>query len=333
MDRKEILEKINRVKYWRHRIDLGNGIFTPGTENPKAFDYLGLPKDLSGKTVLDIGAWDGLYSFEAERRGAKVLATDLWHDEKLGKKFLWDDIRNGVEGFLTARDILDSKVEHKNISVYDISPETVGDFDIVLFLGVLYHLPDPILALKTVASVTKQVLIVESQLVKTKTENIPLMTYYSYLPTYEVQQWNPNLLCLKKLILDAGLKNIEVSISVGLRIFPLRQGYIKNSNTHLYAEPNTSSIIRVLNMGQRVAVTGTADGESKINEIEKECWYRIETQIDRQKIQGWVRGVSLQPIRGLLKIKSLIHHAKSRIQAELRGDHQKYSRAIVKGYK
>lgn len=333
MDRKEILEKINRVKYWRHRIDLGNGVFTPGTENPKAFDYLGVPEDLSGKTILDIGAWDGLYSFEAERRGAKVLATDLWHDEKLGKKFLWDDIRNEAESFLTTREILGSKVEHKNISVYDISPETVGEFDIVLFLGVLYHLPDPILALKRVASVTKQMVIVESMIAKTEIDDIPLMTYYSYLPTYEVQQWYPNLLCLKKLILDAGFKNIEVSISSGLRIFPLRKGCI-NSNTYLYFEPNMMcESIRVLNKGQSGVVICTADGESKINKIKKDCWYRIETKVGEQKIQGWVYGDFLQLEHRLLKIKSLIPRAKSRIQAKLRGDYRKYSRAIVKGYK
>ena len=63
---------------WHHSIDLGQRIVTPGQDNsPRKLARLNLPRSLEGKTVLDVGAWDGYFSFEAERRGAKrVLATD-----------------------------------------------------------------------------------------------------------------------------------------------------------------------------------------------------------------------------------------------------------------
>src|SRR5471032_474924 len=68
---------------WYQTIDLGHGIVTPGVDDtPLRLDRLDIPASLTGQTVLDIGAWDGFFSFEAERRGAaRVLATDwyAWH--------------------------------------------------------------------------------------------------------------------------------------------------------------------------------------------------------------------------------------------------------------
>jgi hypothetical protein len=70
MDPDQIRDAIREVT-WYHQIDLGSGIITPGTDNTLArLAMIGLPEDLRGRTVLDIGAWDGAFSFEAERRGA-----------------------------------------------------------------------------------------------------------------------------------------------------------------------------------------------------------------------------------------------------------------------
>ena len=109
---------------------------------------LGLPEDLSGLTVLDVGAWDGFFSFECERRGAeRVVAADwfAWHEAARGSK----------ESFELAREALGSSVEDVEIRVEELSPERVGTFDLVLFAGVLYHVRDPLRALEAVASVTK----------------------------------------------------------------------------------------------------------------------------------------------------------------------------------
>jgi tRNA (mo5U34)-methyltransferase len=141
---------------WYHTIDLGGGRITRGTDDtPYRLQQLDLPPSLAGKTVLDIGAWDGFFSFEAERRGAaRVVAADYysWHGSGWGTK----------EGFRIAREALGSRVEDVDIDVMDLSPERVGTFDVVLFLGVLYHLKHPLLALERVASVCRDWLILET---------------------------------------------------------------------------------------------------------------------------------------------------------------------------
>ena len=76
----ELEEMAESVGFWWHSIDLGQGVVTKGFKTPETLQYelesLRLP-DLRDKTVLDIGAWDGFFSFEAERRGAKrVVALD-----------------------------------------------------------------------------------------------------------------------------------------------------------------------------------------------------------------------------------------------------------------
>jgi tRNA (mo5U34)-methyltransferase len=116
---------------------------------------LGLPERLDGKTVLDVGAWDGFFSFEAERRGAaRVLATDsfAWRGDGWGSK----------AGFDLAREALHSKVEDVTIDVLELSPDRIGVFDVVLCLGVLYHMRHPMLAMERVFSVTGDQLILET---------------------------------------------------------------------------------------------------------------------------------------------------------------------------
>jgi tRNA (mo5U34)-methyltransferase len=155
LDRAELERAVAGI-HWAHRIDLGNGLVTPGEWNtPEILQRLHLPADLSGQTVLDVGCWDGFYSFEAERRGARcVLATDsfTWQRKSWGSK----------DGFDLARRALRSRVEGREIDVLELSPESVGVFDVVLFLGVLYHMKHPMLALERVASVTGRLLILET---------------------------------------------------------------------------------------------------------------------------------------------------------------------------
>jgi tRNA (mo5U34)-methyltransferase len=154
-DRDELLRSINEIR-WFHEIDLRNGIRTPGWVKLSSLDRMGVPARLDGRTVLDIGAWDGLWSFEAERRGAaRVLATD---------SFVWDeDSPWGKRGFDLAHGVLRSSVESRVIDVMDLSPDQVGSWDLVLFLGVLYHLRDPVTAIERVASVTGDQLILETE--------------------------------------------------------------------------------------------------------------------------------------------------------------------------
>jgi tRNA (mo5U34)-methyltransferase len=130
---------------------------------------LKIPGDLSGKTVLDIGAWDGFFSFEFERRGAKrVLSIDT---------FAWDN--GGLECFLFAREHFKSKVEYQRLDVHDLSPSDVGTFDLVLYAGVLYHMRHPLLALEKIRSITAGQLVLEThQLIPAMHEHVPMIRLF-----------------------------------------------------------------------------------------------------------------------------------------------------------
>src|SRR5579872_7314564 len=113
MDREELQRATGAID-WAHTIDLGQGIVTPGRWNtPRVWERLQITGELKGRSVLDVGCWDGFYSFEAERLGARrVLATD---------EFIW---RAGHKaGFLLAREARNSKVEDREIDVLDLAPE------------------------------------------------------------------------------------------------------------------------------------------------------------------------------------------------------------------
>ncbi|MGH9370270.1 MAG: class I SAM-dependent methyltransferase, partial [Vicinamibacterales bacterium] len=105
---------------WYHTIDLGRGVVTAGVDDtPRRLARLDLPPSFDGLTVLDVGAWDGFFSFECERRGAsRVVASDhySWHASGWGTK----------AGFQLAREALGSRVEDLDIDVMDLSPERVG---------------------------------------------------------------------------------------------------------------------------------------------------------------------------------------------------------------
>ena len=157
---------------WYHRIELPGGIITPGVnDNELALSRLRMPMSLEGKSVLDIGAWDGFYSFEAAHRGAKrILATD---------SFVWEG-QYTQAGFLLAREALGlaDVVEERTIDIMDMTPETVGEtFDVVLFLGILYHLADPIGALRRAASLCDDLMLIETE------------TALNYLPYPAARIW------------------------------------------------------------------------------------------------------------------------------------------------
>ena len=204
--------------FWWHSIDLGGGIVTPGVKTPAFhrqesstfFDRV----QISGQSVLDIGAWNGFYTFEAKRRGAKRdLATD---------KYAWtNDYFRGRETFELARQALDMDVEALEIDPADITPETVGEFDIVLFLGVFYHRYDAIDTLAKAARVARQLLIVETHLDFHQLDR-PAMAFYppgSKPNNDETNWWAPNVPCMEALLKGHDFSEIEISASKHRGIF------------------------------------------------------------------------------------------------------------------
>jgi tRNA (mo5U34)-methyltransferase len=133
VDTNSLAERVKQY-FWFHSIDLGNGVVTPGTKSPEIhaseaaafFD----PIKMSGATVIDIGAWNGFYSFEAKRRGAsRVLATD---------HYCWNhkDFR-GRETFELARSALGLDIEAIDIDVIELYPERLGTFDVAISWRIL----------------------------------------------------------------------------------------------------------------------------------------------------------------------------------------------------
>ena len=199
---------------WYHQIDLGHGVVTPGVDNsPRKLARLKLPAHLEGKTVLDVGAWDGFFSFEAEKRGAqRILATDSFSWGGGG----WGDNR----GFELARRTLGSRVEDLNIDVLDLAPERVGTFDVTFFLGVLYHMRHPLLALEKVAGVSRGLVVVET-VVDFLWCGRPALAFYlgAELNKDQTNWFAPNPCGLVALLKAAGFSRVEIVSSVRSSLF------------------------------------------------------------------------------------------------------------------
>jgi tRNA (mo5U34)-methyltransferase len=189
---------------WFHTIDLGDGIVTPGCDNSSAkVAYLGLPERLDGLSVLDIGAYDGFFSFECERRGAaRVVAADhfCWTYGGMATK----------EGFDLCKAALGSRVAEAFIPVEDISPERVGVFDVVLFLGVLYHAPDMVRYLRMVRSVCRGRVILETE-VDAEDYPRPAAVFYpgNSLNNDASNFWGPNTACVEAMLREVGFRKVE----------------------------------------------------------------------------------------------------------------------------
>ena len=207
MDEMEIGRRIEAVPYWWHSIKLGN-LVTPGHENesflPLTPDFQSwiaqvIPEDLTGKSVLDIGTWDGYFSFLAEERGAsRVVAVD---------KMACRHHVSNLDGFWTAHEILKSRVQLMQIDVYDIT-RVAEDFDVVFFFGVLYHLKHPLLALEKLYERTKELLLLETHVNTSETMSMDFYEgdEYGGDPT---NWWGPSVKLVEAMCRVCGFARIE----------------------------------------------------------------------------------------------------------------------------
>lgn len=157
-----------RLQHWYHTIDLGNGLVSRGANDYRAIvDSYGIPESLAGKTALDVGTFDGFWAFELERRGAdRVTAIDV---ARIGD-FDWTPLirpslgagADRASNFELAKAMRGSRVERRICSVYDLSPRTVGTFDVVFCGDVLLHLFNPLQALFNIRAVTREMAIIQS---------------------------------------------------------------------------------------------------------------------------------------------------------------------------
>ena len=157
-----IKSRVAAHPFWYHRIELPGGVITPGYAPISPPSYA-VPEDLSGKRVLDVGAWDGYWSFEALKRGAReVVAIDDFSDF-LGQ--LENSDRHAWETFDLCREALgygDDVCARREMSVYEVNEAELGRFDYVFCFGLLYHLRHPLLALDKLSAVCDEAIFVES---------------------------------------------------------------------------------------------------------------------------------------------------------------------------
>jgi tRNA (mo5U34)-methyltransferase len=162
MTPQEIATALARLEPWFHCIDLGGGLKTKTAsvmgepiEHPEPTWQIirqCLPADLSGKSVLDVGCNAGFYSVEAKRLGSKrVLGVDAQ--------------RKHIRQALFVRKALGLDIEYRRMDVYELDPRVIGEFDVTLALGLVYHLKHLVLGLEKLYGVTRELLIIETAII------------------------------------------------------------------------------------------------------------------------------------------------------------------------
>lgn len=183
--------------YWWHSVRLRPGVAAKGPKTEEILaaesDALFAGVDLAGASVLDVGCWNGQFSFEAKRRGAaRVLATD---------SHVWDHpFYRGRETVELARAELGLDVELLRLAPDEIGPG-LGRFDVTLFLGVFYHLLDPLSVLRKLREATGGLLLLETHLASRHTAE-PRMVFYpgDTLAGDSTNWWGPNIACVHELL-------------------------------------------------------------------------------------------------------------------------------------
>jgi tRNA (mo5U34)-methyltransferase len=228
---------VNRMD-WYHQIDLGDGVLTPGMKShadiAREWELFALG-DLADRSVLDIGGIDGAYAFLAEQAGAgriAVLDHYLWATDPAHYRRIYHEHADGGGippapheseawhpdttparwRFDTARQVLRSRVEAMPLDFFACDLGAVGRWDVVLYLGVLYHMPDPVGALRRVAAATREQAIIETEAMFIRGHPEALWRFF---PDGELNHdrsnwWVPNINALMGLIGAAGFSNAQI---------------------------------------------------------------------------------------------------------------------------
>lgn len=233
LTRQEIAERVEQLRPWFHLIELGDGIRTKdGSVANEAADHpLGtwkiirrcLPEDLSGKSVLDVGCNAGFYSVRAKERGAaRVLGLDAQ--------------RHQIQQALFVRRVLGLDIEFERMSVYDLDPRTMGQFDVVLALGLVYHCKHLVQALERLYLVTKELMILETAILppsagrggaRASEPPVHLLGYVENPPEMKEAVYNwflPSPEALRALLLNVGFDEAELfSVNDDRAVFVCRK--------------------------------------------------------------------------------------------------------------
>jgi tRNA (mo5U34)-methyltransferase len=230
MPNKEIALQLVRGRSWHHDFEIISGVRTQGSYDPTSvWHELELPEDMSGITLADVGASNGFFSFEAHRRGARVVAFDFRHKDNSG--FGLAQHINGLHD-----------IDHHQTNVLDVSHEQYGKFDIVLALGLLYHTSDPYLALANCAGLSSDRLFLESycidKLLPAEVASEPVMRFipdclrfpeHGQVNADRSNFWGFTSSCLKLMLEDVGFSVERMNVR-GERVFIDARRVVKNDS-------------------------------------------------------------------------------------------------------
>jgi tRNA (mo5U34)-methyltransferase len=256
LERQELRQRVEAHPFWYHTVDITPTLATPGWFDLRPIVDLMPWPDVRGKRCLDIGTFDGYLAFELERRGAaEVVAIDLedhllwdWPPDYPPEMQSRDPGFSGPpkgDGFRLAAELLNSKVQYRALSTYDLDPADIGTFDVVVMGSLLLHLRDPLRALEAVRRVTGGVFLSSDQIdlgLTVRNRRRPLYTLNG--SGKDCQWFNFNAAGHERLLFAAGFEVTKRS-----------KPYVIRFNKHPSQLPRT-----VRNLARRAALrqlTGT----------------------------------------------------------------------------
>jgi len=214
---------------WYHTIELAPGLTTPGWFDTRpALDEVRFPARLDGRRALDVGTFDGFWAFAMEQRGAaEVVAIDLLDPRKWDWPYAsdpavvddMDTMKAAGAGFDLAAAILESAVKRVELSVYELDPAAIGEFDFAYVGSLLLHLRDPVLALERVRSVVRGDVLIVDAVDPELARAFPRRPVAALDGRGRPWWWRPNPAALAQMATAAGLEVVE-----GPRRFYMRPG-------------------------------------------------------------------------------------------------------------
>jgi tRNA (mo5U34)-methyltransferase len=212
---------------WYHTMELTPGHVTDGVFDlrPHVHRY-GLPERMDGMRALDVGTFDGFWTFEMERRGADVVAVDLDRESDLD----WPPRRRGEadpatprgEGFRLAHEALGSRAERVVRNLYDLDRAELGAFDLVFCGSVLIHVRDQLLALERLAALCRGLFVLAEPY--DPVAGLLPFPVARYRPDREksVVFWEPSARTWRRMVWTAGFEDVRER---GRFKLPSRRGY------------------------------------------------------------------------------------------------------------
>lgn len=301
------IDSIHRVKHWQHRIPFvaeeRRINMTPGMIGPDPYVMSMIPQDLRGTSLLDIGAYDGLYSFLSWERGAIVTSADIW-DEGIDS---YASPRKGNEALRVLQKVKQAEFDVVNCNIYDVKKLELN-FDIVLCLGLLYVLPSPWDAIQKLADVTNDRLVIETeQIGSLRRSNRPVSEFLRGNPRYtRSDNWRFNKACLRAMLIEAGFKKVEFKerlnrqeviklASSGWLELPVKQVILReNAEIYDFSQGFMSESGETLTAGMKLPVLGEfSHGENVYYRV---CKY-LTSRKESVTLQGYILSSHTDPVR------------------------------------